>query len=356
MIPVHPPTTPVTAPRILFVCDADTTAAVSALEACHHLCDALASEGMQPLVLQNWPASAQNETRHAAKVQERPYPVYCSRSVGAEATLLSLVEQPTLAITLGADPVGLAQPLLDSGLPCIAWFVDASGFPALPSGELDRRLGLAAASEALASQLCVLAGTPVSPLLPPLSLHVQLSNGGDAVLIPSVRRLDGIQRVLQMARARPDIPFVALAQAGNTAAEQSLLTAAPSNVSVLDVRRAMRTNFRLAVLPALSADLPWDMLAHCLAAKLPVLASSEPLLEDAIGDAGMVVPASQPLEAWLDALDLMLQDGIANAVMAQSAGERANGLRLPAQLAAQECAQLALRHVRALGHPLTGRI
>ncbi len=355
MTPVHP-TTPLTAPRILFVCDGDTTAAVSALEACHHLCDALASEGMQPVVLQNWPVTARTDTRHAAKVQERPYPVYCSRSVGAEATLLSLVEQPTLAITLGADPIGLAQPLLDSGLPCIAWFVDASGFPTLPSGDLDRRLGLAGASDALASQLSVLAGAPVSTLLPPLSHHMQFSHGGDAVLIPSIRRIDGIQRVLQMARARPHIPFVALAQAGHAAAEQSLFAAAPSNVSVLDARRAMRTNFRMAVLPALSADLPWDMLAHCLAAKLPLLASSEPLLEDALGDAGMVVPASQPLEAWLDALDQMLQGGVADTLMAQSAGERANGLRLPAQQAAQQCALLATRHVRALGHPLTGRL
>mgnify|MGYP002366478634 FL=1 len=93
------------------------------------------------------------------------------------------------------------------------------------------------------------------------------------------------------------------------AAEQLLLSGAPSNVTVLDVSRAMRTQFRIAVLPSLCAELPWDMLAHCLAANLPVLASSEPLLEDAIGVAGIVVPTSQPLEAWLDALDQIVQDG-----------------------------------------------
>lgn len=322
------PLPPVAAPRILFVCDADTSAAASALEACHRLCDALASAGLHPVVLQAWPATTQAETRHAAKVQERPYPVYCSRTIRAEANLLALVEQPTLAITLGVDPIGLAQPLLDGGLPCIAWFVDASSFQSLPSGPVDRRLGLAGASHALAAQLSVLAGAPVSTLLPPLLSHMQLSNGGDAVLVPSIRRVDGIHRVLEMARARPHILFVAIARADQAAAAQSLRSSAPSNVAVLDADRAAQTLFRMAVLPSLNADLPWDMLAHCLTAHLPVLASSESLLEDAVGDAGRVVPTSQPLEAWLDALDQMFEGDITVTSMAHAAGERASSLRI----------------------------
>lgn len=354
MMRVHPKPL-VAAPRILFVCDADTTTAASALEACHRLCDALTSAGLQPVVLQSWPSTTQAETRHAAKVQERPYPVYCSRSVVAEATLLALVEQPTLAITLGTNPIGLAQPLLDVGLPCIAWFVDASSFQSLPSGPIDRRLGLAGASHALAAQLSVLAGTPASTLFPPLLSHMQLSNGGDAVLIPSIRRVDGIQRVLEMARARPHILFAAIARA-DQAAEQSLRSSAPSNVAVLDANRAAQMRFRMAVLPSLNADLPWDMLAHCLTANLPVLGSSEPLLEDAIGDAGRVVPTSQPLEAWLDALDQMFEGDITATAMAQTAGDRASNLRLPAPQAAQQCVQLATRHIRSSGPLLTGRL
>lgn len=355
MIHMHPKS-PVSAQRILFVCDGDASTAESALEACHRLCDALASVGMQPLILQNWPATARTETRQAAKVQERPYPVYCSRSVEADAPLLCLVEQPALAITLGVNPIGLAQPLLNSAVPCIAWFIDSSGFQWLPGGALDRRLGLAAATHALATQLSVLTGTPVSALLPPLSHPTQFSHGGDAVLIPSIRPVDGIQRVLQMARARPHIPFVAIAQGCQTTAEPSALSGAPSNVTVLDASRAMRTHFRMAVLPSLGANLPWDRLAHCLAAHIPMLVSSEPLLEDAIGDAGMVVSTSRPLEAWLDALDQMTQDGIANAAMAQAAGERSSTLRLPTPLAAQQCEQLAARHIKLSGHLLTGRI
>lgn len=350
-------TTTATGPRILFVCDAETSTAVVALEACHLLCEALAAAGLQPLLLQPWPQSAaQTEARPAAKLQERPYTVYCSRAVRTDASLLALVEQPALVITLGTDPVGLARPLLDSGLPCIAWFVDANGLDAFPIGGLDRRLGLAAASQALVAQLAAGTGTTVHALLPPTSHHLRLSNGGDAVLIPSIRRVDGIQRVLEMARARPHIPFVAIARKDNAVAEQALLVSAPANVAVIDDNRAMRTGFKMAVLPALSADLPWDMLAHCLAAKLPVLASSEPLLEDAIGDAGMVVPASQPLDAWLMHLDQMAMDGIAYAAMAQAAGERANGLRLPAEQAAHACAQLAARHVRAPGYRFSGRV
>ncbi|MBI2750244.1 MAG: hypothetical protein HYX43_13165 [Burkholderiales bacterium] len=354
--PTQQPAT-ATGPRILFVCDADTTTAIVALEASHLLCEALAAVGLQPLLLQPWPQpAAQTELRPAAKLQERPYTVYCSRTVRADAALLALVEQPTLAITLGTDPVGLAQPLLDGGLPCIAWFADATGLHALPIGGLDRRLGLAAASQALSAQLAAGTGTTVHALLPPISHRLRLSNGGDAVLIPSIRRVDGIQRVLEMARARPHIPFVAIARQGHAAAEQALLASAPTNVAVIDDNRAMRTGFKVAVLPALSADLPWDMLAHCLAAKLPVLASSEPLLEDAIGDAGMVIPASQPLDAWLMHLDQMMTGGMAYTAMAQAASERANGLRLPATQAAQQCAQLANRHARTSGRLFSGRL
>jgi len=170
--------------------DVDTTVAGSTLRACHLLCEALAAAGLQALLLQPWPQSvAQTEVRPAAKMQERPYTVYCSRTVRSDASLLALVEHPTLVITLGTDPIGLAQPLLDGGLPCIAWFVDATGLHAVPVGGLDRRLGLAAASQALAAQLAAGTGTTVHSLLPPISHRLQLSNGGDAVLIPSNRRI-----------------------------------------------------------------------------------------------------------------------------------------------------------------------
>ena len=349
--------TPETGPRILFVCDADTHTAVSALETCHLLCEALAAAGMRPLVLQPWSQSAgQREARPAAKVQDRPYTVYCSRNVRADAALLMLVEQPALAITLGTDPIGLAQSLLDSGLPCLAWFVDATGLHTLPVGSLDSRLGLAAATRALAEQLAAGSGTTVNTLLPPFIQPLRLSNGGSSVLIASFRRIDGIQRVLEIARARPHIPFVAIARNDNAATVQTLVSNAPSNVTVVDENRAMRTGFKLAILPALSADLPWDMLAHCLAAKLPVLASSEPLLEEAVGDAGMIVPASEPLEAWLAHLDQMVEGGVGYTAMSQAAADRANGLRLLAPQAAQACAELVTRQLRSSGHLLRERI
>lgn len=353
----HPhPTASIPVPRILFVCNADTHGAVSALDVCHRLCDALAAHGMQPMVLQQWPITPQVDPRPAARTQEYPYPVYCSRDVGSDATLLCLVEQPGLVITLGADPIGLALPLLDAGLPCIAWFVNASSFQSLPRGTLDHRVGLAAATQALAAQLGVLTGAPVVPLLPPLSAQEPCSGGGDAVLVASVRREDGIHRVLQMALARPHVPFIAIAPVGQMDADPPLRNDVPPNVSVLHASRALHRPCSMAVLPALTADLPWDMLAHCLCAQLPILASSEPLLEHAVGAAGLVVGTHQPLAAWLDALDLMLQNASPSSVGDLVAQERAHGLRLPAALAAQQCAQLAAQYVRSGGQPVAKRL
>lgn len=347
-----PPKTPVT--HILFVCDTEPVGAVAALQACASLCQALAGVGLAPLLLRAW-AAGQPGAGHAAKIQQHPYAVYCSREVRAEAALLALLEQPSVAITLGHDPVALAQPLLASGVACVAWIVDEAGLRAFPSGPLDRRLGLAAAGGALAQRLSVLTGRPVATLLPPLSGVPGFAADGEAVLVPASRAIDGVLRVLEMAAARPDYRFKLLSDGGDAASLPVGLAQLPNNVSLVD-RGAGPYKGRVALLPALSGDLPWGALAQCLAAGIAVLGSTEPLLQDSLGDAGLLLPATAPLDTWLAALDRLMRDDSGRDNMRQRALRRSTTLRLEPAAAAQNCVQLLERHLESCGHLLAGRI
>lgn len=340
--------------RILFICDTGSASTWSPLQACSRLCDALASAGLDPLMLRAWP-HAPHESRHAAKVQEHPYPIYCSREVRAEAPLLALLEQPSLVITLGSDPVGLAQPLLEAGISCMAWILDAEGLRSFPAGPLDRRLGLAAASSALASRLQVLTGRPVATLLPPLPSVSRFGGGGDAVLVPADRLIDGLQRVLEMAHARPDYRFHVLSDAAGGAALPARASHAPANVTWVD-RNSAPCNYRVAVLPALGSDLPWHALAECLAAGIPVLGSTEPLLVETLRTPELLVSATAPLEAWLAPLDLLMRDDAAHAQMRHVAAQCSRALALASPEAAQQCLHVASKHVASVSQLLTGRL
>jgi hypothetical protein len=329
--------------RILLICDGDTFSAVPALPHCHQLAQALADIGQHPIVLQHWPqAATQGDARTRERLQERPYTVYRCRNVRDDVALLALVEQPTLAITLGPNPFALAKPLLQANVPCVAWLLDAHNLHTLPSGPLPRGLGVAAATQALAALASAMVGSPVSTLAPPAEpLGVPLGSG-NAVLVPSTRRVDGMQRVMELARARPEQGFVALAPPEQLGIEQRTWAQTLPNLTVVENNRAARNGFRCALLPALSADLPWDLLARSLASGLPVLGSTEPLLAHAVGGAGLLLPATAPVEAWLSALDQLLAQPPQR--YAQSAIEQARQIRLPAEEAAQQTVQLALRH------------
>lgn len=340
--------------RILFVCDTGAEGASSPLLECTRLCDALAAMGLAPLVLRGWPP-ALHESRHAAKVQEHPYCVYCSREVYAEAPLLALLEQPSLAITLGRDPVGLAQPLLESGIACMAWFLSGEGLHSFPAGPVDRRLGLAAASSALACRLQVLTGRPVATLPPPLPSIARFAGGGDAVLMPADRLIDGLQRVLDMAHARPDYRFHVLSDGPGSAAVPARLSHAPANVSRVD-RNSGHASYRVAVLPALGSDLPWKVLAECLAGGIPVLGSTEPLLVETLRTPDLLVSATAPLEAWLAPLDLLMRDDVAHAQMRRLAVQGSGALGLSSHACAEQCLQVASQHLASNGRLLAGHL
>jgi hypothetical protein len=203
--------------------------------------------------------------------------------------------------------------------------------------------------------VAVVAGKPVAAVLPSLAQRARLSNAGDAILIPSCRRVDGIQRVLDIARARPQYRFIAVANPAHGHAEQQLLAGAPRNVSGVDIG-SVSSGFKLALVPTLNADLPWNTLAECLAGGIPILGSTEPLLVEAVADAGWLLSATSPLGAWLDQLDRIMQSDALPADMVQAAIQRASLLRLAPEVSARQCLQVVGQHMASGAQFVSGRL
>lgn len=346
----------------MFVCDMDSPDEAR-LHACGQLCEALLAHGTQALLLRAWGRHDTHKAPlRAAKIREQPYPVYCAQDVRAAAPLLALLEQATVAIALGENPPATAQTLLDAGIPCLAWFLDQASLHAIPAGKMDPRLALVAAPTALATQITLMTGLPVAALLPPCapsSAHASAESG--TILVPGSKRKDGISHVVEMARLRPQYRFAVLTGSAPECVLQAAALALPPNVSPISGEKRLPPA-RLALLPALDGNLPWNTLGECLSAGIPVLGSTEALLVDALGAAGSTLPASAPLASWLKELDSLMREeangeknakyaGLANETQRQGALLRP----LPDQ-AAHQCLELIHRHLHTGAQRLTGRL
>lgn len=339
--------------RILFAGDVDGDS--GALSETHRLCRALVSIGVRPLLCHRWHGGGRVR---AARIKDEPYRVYGSANLPADLALLGLLEEPELAITFGSDPIALAAPLLDAGVACIAWFIgDEAGIAAGQHSVIDRRLGLAAAGSASSAQLAVLFGRPVATLLPPLAGARRYAAGGGVILVPSAKRLDGFELVLAIAQARPQYRFLVAAgdDHDHDATELSARAALLGNLGASLARDGQR-RMRLLLLPTIAGPLPWSLLAECLGEGIPVLASSQPLLVDTVGDAGATLPVSAGLDAWLDRLDTLMNDDAERDRAADRARQRSESLRLPPATAAQRCLELVEAHLDGCAGISFGRI
>ena len=105
---------------------------------------------------------------------------------------------------------------------------------------------------------------------------------------------------------------------------------------------------------AFSSDLPWSTLAQCLAAGIPVLGSTDPLLVDTVTDAGWTLPITDPIENWLDILDRVMLGSLSHAAVAQRAMRQAAGLRLTQQEAAAQSVKMTVQHLADCGRLVSG--
>lgn len=273
------------------------------------LCPSLAEQGITVTVLEGGSGPMRAE-RTAAPGYTR----YRSTQPAADCALLAALEAPHAAILLGADSLSLAAPLLAAHIPVLLR-QDGDQPPALGPLAANRLLGLATGTEWEAERLAASMQTAVAVLPLALPPRLPVAKGGPAVLILSDQTATGLTLALALAAARPDIPFLLPETVPVVAATL------PENIRLVRDGETPPP-IRLALLPQGSGCPPWADLAATLSAGVPILGGDAPLLAAAIGPAGVSLPLTAGLPAWLAALDGLMGRARPTVSVCRSQGAR----------------------------------
>jgi glycosyltransferase involved in cell wall biosynthesis len=171
------------------------------------------------------------------------------------------------------------------------------------------------------------------------------SRGGEAVTVPPIvprarYRVDssrsvalfvnpipqkGLDTVLRLARARPDVSFAFTV--GWSIDDQALsrLSAEARRLGNVDVRPStgdpaeLYGDARLILVPSTYPEAWGRVAGEAQASGIPVIASAVGGLPEAVGDGGLLVEPEAGVEGWLDALALLWDDAAAYARFASVA-------------------------------------
>jgi glycosyltransferase involved in cell wall biosynthesis len=280
----------------------------------HETCRHLPSRGVQPFVLAALKPRGMRTTllrvrRHLLR-EEFPadrgpgYPVF-------------RVWQPHLALgavarKIGADAIvimknnrALVEAAASTGLPCFmhlhdVQFVDLRDFHGLT---------YIANSQFTASRLKHLYGLD-SVVMPPWVNrdHYRTQSTREWVLFVNPDRNKGVDVVFDLARARPDIPFVMLeswplqpdARARYLARMRDCPNLCLKN-AVLDMRTIYRRT-RILLVPSLLEEAWGRVATEAHTSGIPVIASNRGGLPEAVGPGGILVDPAEGLPAWQAAL------------------------------------------------------
>jgi glycosyltransferase involved in cell wall biosynthesis len=166
----------------------------------------------------------------------------------------------------------------------------------------------------------------VLPPIVPRELYETETERTAAVFInPS--KYKGLDLVIAMARARPDIPFHLVL----TRKKQRLDIEKSPNISITgpfnDMRRVYR-NARVVLAPS-QLDETWGRIAtEAHISGIPVLASARGGLLEAVGPGGICLPHDSPEEEWVTALGKMWDDPDHYAQLSLAALDYANRLEI----------------------------
>lgn len=168
---------------------------------------------------------------------------------------------------------------------------------------------------------CGIDAVVVRPIIEPNDYRVD-STRERALFVNTVPR-KGLEVALDMARARPDIPFdMVLSWILKPEQVQALRDRAPANVTFHPPTPDMRPLYAKArVLLAPSQwEEAWGRVAtEAQVSGIPVLGSLRGGLPEAVGPGGILLPASAPRTEWIAALGRLWDDQVAYANYAAAA-------------------------------------
>jgi glycosyltransferase involved in cell wall biosynthesis len=199
----------------------------------------------------------------------------------------------------GHNFVGLLDRLLRIGMPVVGYLHSPDRLPLDRSLQRHSHLHFVVNSNFTAS---LHPEKPIRAIIPPIvpkELYVTKTDRSAAVFVnPAPHK--GLDTVVAMAKARPDVPFHFVINGTPTAAPPPELY--PTNVRVIGPYKDMRAVYAKAKL--ILAPSQWEETWGRIATEahfsgIPVLASISGGLPEAVGRGGLCMPADAPVEEWV---------------------------------------------------------
>lgn len=275
------------------------------------------------------------------------YPVWRSWQPVDDLLRVCAREQPDILVIKGGQIVPVARVARDAGVPLLMHVHDVElNFHGGDFGEV-ADLPCVANSQFTASFYETrfgISSTVVYPFVSPEKYRVESTRETVTFVNPYLHK--GLRVALGVAQACPDLPFTFVGKVPATDPDgqplAELIEKLP-NVTVMPPQSDMRAAYgqaRILLAPSQWEEAFGRVAVEAEISGIPVLGSAQGGLPEAIGDGGILLDASAPVDAWVRALRRLWEDKDFYAEMrdrALAAAARPE-LKLDHQLAAHEAA------------------
>lgn len=294
----------------------------------HDLCLALQDRAVEVAVLSrlSWwhPISARRPRQALAWVGRRRvrdeasgYPVFRAREPVLEVARLVRELRPSVAVIQAGRPLRLADRCAALGTPTVVYLRDAF-FDDL-GGTVRDRAGIryVTTSGYLARRFAEAFGIvpePIPPLIRPERYRVEPRGRNVTFVCPMP--LKGLEIALDLARRRPDIPFVFLESWPLDSPRWRSLKRRIRGAGNIALRRwteDMRSVYReakIVLVPSLCEEGWSRVVSEAQLSGIPALASDRGGLPESVGDGGILIDPYRGIEAWAHALSRMWDDAV----------------------------------------------
>lgn len=237
------------------------------------------------------------------------YPAYRGWAVADGIPEVSQRFRPDIAVADAGQTILLAKALVKAGIPTVVYIHDVEFDRMGGAPFADAMMIYISNSDFTASVLSRQFGID-SIVIPPLVYpeHYQVHSDRSHVLHINPHPIKGIDITMELARRRPDIPFV-------------IIEAWILSVALLDKYRGMASKLPNVVWKERMPDMrkvyqhtrivlapsQWDEAWGRIATEphvsgIPVIASARGGFPESVGPGGLLVDPSAPIDAWLEAL------------------------------------------------------
>lgn len=335
----------------------------------HELCLHLLKRGLKPAVICNLRAERSLLVmRNRVMRQLRPglrfpmdkglgYPVFRGWAEEDGAKEVTARFRPDVIVAQSAEPVPLLKPYEGLGIPLMAYFHEV--MRVYDAGTLAKagNIGLLANSRFTAEGMAAHAGVMPAIVRPLVDrkLYEVSTRPRNVLFINTVPR-KGLEVAFRLAESRPDVPFDFVKSwilKPNDIARMEQRARAAGNITLHPPTNDMRPHYARARL--LLAPSQWEEAWGRVATEahingIPVLASDQGGLREAVGPGGLLVPLHAPMQAWSEAFSRLWDEPGTHARLSETARAYSRRPEIQPEIIVDTFVEAVRRHMeRVLG-------